>query len=261
MANSEGGFIWYELLTSDAEAAASFYSEVVGWAAEDSGQQAVRYTLLKVGGAPVAGLMALTPEMLAAGGKPTWLGYVGVADVDAAVAAVKDGGGSLRQAPPDIPDVGRFAVAADPQGAAFGLFAPLQAADEPGPPPMTPGQVGWHELHSSDWEAGFAFYRRLFGWAEDQALDMGPMGTYQLFNYGSGNAVGGMFNADTFGRPGWLFYFVVADFDAAQGRVTAAGGQVLSGPMEVPGGAWVIRCADPQGAMFALVGMREQKGD
>jgi hypothetical protein len=235
MPNS-GSFIWYELLTSDPDAASSFYSEVVGWTAEDSGMQEVSYTLLKADGAPVAGLMALTPEMLAMAAKPAWLGYVGVDNVDDTLAAVKDAGGSLRQAPPDIPQVGRFAVVGDPQGAAFGLFPPLGPEGESAAP-MTLGHVGWHELHSSDWEAGFAFYCGLFGWAKDQALDMGPMGTYQVFNYGSGNAMGGMFNADTFGGPGWLFYFVVADIDAAQGRVTGAGGQVLQEPMEVPGGA------------------------
>ena len=256
MPNPHGSFIWYELLTSDAEAASAFYGEVVGWTAEDSGQPHVRYTLLKADGADVAGLMALTPEMLAEGASPAWLGYIGVSDVDAAAALIEEAGGSLRQAPPDIPDVGRFAVAADPQGAPFGLFAPLAAPDGPSPAPMTPGHIGWHELHSTDWQGGFAFYQRMFGWGKDEMLEMGPMGTYQLFNYGGGNAMGGMFNSDAFGRSGWLFYFVVSDIDAAQGRVTAAGGEIVEELMEVPGGAWVIQCRDPQGAMFALLGMR-----
>jgi predicted enzyme related to lactoylglutathione lyase len=57
-------------------------------------------------------------------------------------------------------------------------------------------------------------------------------------------------------QPLWLYYFYVDDIDAASARVGGAGGQVLNGPQEVPGGAWIIQCLDPQGAMFALVGPR-----
>lgn len=85
---------------------------------------------------------------------------------------------------------------------------------------------------------------------------MGGMGIYQIFSAGGSQWIGAMFNADTFGRPAWLFYFVVGDIDAAAGRVRSTGGQVLEGPMEVPGNAWIIQCKDPQGAMFALVGWR-----
>ena len=56
----------------------------------------------------------------------------------------------------------------------------------------------------------------------------------------------------------WLYYFNVGDIDAAAERVKAAGGQILEGPIEVPGGR-VARCTDPQGAMFALTGKRSDK--
>jgi predicted enzyme related to lactoylglutathione lyase len=79
------------------------------------------------------------------------------------------------------------------------------------------------------------------------------MGTYQLFAAG-GYAIGGMMTKPAqVPAPAWLYYFVVPAIDAAVERVKAAGGQVLNGPMEVPGGAWIIQCLDPQGAMFALV--------
>ena len=44
--------------------------------------------------------------------------------------------------------------------------------------------------------------------------------------------------------------------DAAMTRVKKAGGQILNGPMEVPGGSWIAQCSDPQGAMFAMVAPR-----
>ncbi len=85
---------------------------------------------------------------------------------------------------------------------------------------------------------------------------MGPMGTYQLFAAG-GEAIGGMMTKPAqIPSPAWLFYFIVPEIDAAAARATDRGGQVLNGPMQVPGGGWIVQCTDPQGAMFALVGNR-----
>ena len=58
--------------------------------------------------------------------------------------------------------------------------------------------------------------------------------------------------------PFWLYYFYVGDVDAAVERVKGAGGHILDGPVDVPGGTWVVRCTDPQGAMFALQGTRKR---
>ena len=242
-------FVWYELVTRDLAAAETFYKNVVGWAVADSGMSGMRYTILSAGERQVGGMTAM-----AEGPSPVWLGYVGVDDVDAYAVRVRDAGGTVHKGPDDIPGVGRFAVVADPQGGAFILFA---GSGEPPPPlaPMTPGTTGWHELHTSDWEASFAFYAGLFGWTKADAMDMGPMGTYQLIAAG-GDPIGAMMNSPNFPRPMWLYYFAVDDIDAARDRVETAGGAILFGPHEVPGGAWVVQASDPQGAMFALVGFR-----
>jgi hypothetical protein len=194
------------------------------------------------------------------GAPPNWSGYIDVDDVDAAAEKVKRLGGTIHMPPTDIQTVGRFAVAADPQGAAFLLFKPLPPTTPPViPAPGTPGTIGWNELYASDWDKAFAFYSDMFGWKKDQAMDMGPMGTYQLFTAATGGApIGGMFN-----KPPevpvnfWLYYFNVDSIDPAIERVTSAGGKVLMGPMEVPGGAFIVQCQDPQGAMFALTGPRK----
>ncbi len=251
-----GNFIWYELLTSDAQAAERFYSEVVGWDPKDSGHPEMRYTLLNVGAAPIAGLMAI-PEDCGPDMKPAWTGYIWAEDVDAKAAEVKELGGKVFREPADIPNVGRFAVVADPQGVAFQLFAPTMTDRGDMPKPPTPGTIGWHELDADNWESAFAFYSALFGWTKDQAMDMGPMGTYQLFKAGGDEAIGGMMNrTDPSNPPKWNFYICVDNIDAAEQRVKSNGGKILFGPQEVPGGAWILQCLDPQGAMFCLVGMR-----
>lgn len=242
--------VWFELVTSDQDAAEAFYADVVGWRMADAGMPGFRYTLASFGEARIAGIMAMP------GAPPAWLGYVAVDDVDGDAAKVAALGGAVHKPAEDIPGVGRFAVVADPQGAAFVLFKGLPADPAmPQLPPMATGSIGWHELYATDWEAVFPFYAELLGWEKDEALDMGPMGTYQLFRAG-GNAIGGMMNNPNVPRPMWLYYFVVDDIDAGKARLEAAGGTVMNGPMEVPGGAWVVQARDPQGAMFALVGMR-----
>jgi len=258
---STSNFVWYELMTSDVDAAAAFYTSVIGWNAADAGMPDMQYTLVRVGERQVGGLMAVPPGAAAMGVKPGWIGYIGVDDVDAASDAASKAGATVHMAPKDIPGIGRFSVIADPTGASICLFT---GHGDPAPalPPMSPGSIGWHELHSADPEAAWTFYQSQFGWTKGDALDMGPMGTYQLFSTGGATGMdmmsGGMMKIPP-GSPasGWLYYFVVDDIDAALKRVTDNGGTVIMPPTEVPGGAWIIQGLDPQGAMFALVGMRK----
>ena len=251
MASSDGGFVWYELITSDVDAARDFYAKVVGWTIEEAGMPGPKYWLAKVGDRAVAGLMAFPPD------EPTppvgWIGYLASDDVDAGAVRVTGAGGTIHRPPTDIPGVGRFAVVADPQGAVYVLF---KGAGDPPPNlvPGTPGSIGWHELHSSDWSAGCAFYERLYGWQKTGTVDMGDMGTYQLFGTG-GEPVGGMMNMPGV-PPHWSYYFTVDAIDAAVERLNEAGGMLQRGPHEVPGGSWIAVATDPQGGWFSLTAPR-----
>ena len=246
-------FVWYELMTSDAKAAEGFYRKVVGWTAQDSGQPGMNYTLLLAGEVPTAGLMTLPKEACDAGAKPGWTGYIGVDDVDAYAGRVTKAGGAVHVPPTDIPNVGRFAMVADPQGAVFCLFKGTSEMPQSAPDPNKPGQVGWHELMAVDGGKAFEFYAGLFGWTKDEAIDMGAMGRYQLFAAG-GPAIGGMMNKMAeMPVPFWSYYFQVDRVGAALERLKSAGGKVINGPMEVPGGSWIVQGFDPQGAMFSLV--------
>jgi predicted enzyme related to lactoylglutathione lyase len=202
-----------------------------------------------------AGMMALTPEMTEGGARPAWMGYVAVDDVDAKAAEFEKNGGSIHMPPTDIPGIGRFAFVADPQGAMIYVFKPIMP-DGPlpdMPKPREQGTVGWHELYAGDGAEAFEFYAKMFGWTKDQAMDMGPMGIYQLFANG-GEAIGGMMtkHPDT-PSPRWNFVFSVDALDSAVDRVTSNGGTIAAGPMEVPGDEWAAQCLDPQGAAFGLV--------
>jgi predicted enzyme related to lactoylglutathione lyase len=178
MTTNPSQFIWYELMTTDLDAALAFYSGVVGWTASDSGLGDRRYAILNMGERGVGGAMALPPPALDGGARPGWIGYIDVDDVDAFVGRVTAQGGAVRRAAEDIPGIGRFAMVADPQGAAFVMMKPIPPAGGVPPPPApgTPGFAGWHELHAGDGESAFAFYAGLFGWTKGEAMDMGPGG-------------------------------------------------------------------------------------
>ena len=166
-------------------------------------------------------------------------------------------GGKVLKGATDIPNVGRYAVLSDPQGATFALYTP---ASPPASPPAggagsgASGEFSWHELTTTDPQAGLRFYSELFGWARGPGHDMGgTMGLYQIFTQG-GAQVGGMYRVqDASTPPHWLGYVRVTDAARTAAAAKAAGGRVLHGPVEVPGGSWIAMLLDPQGGAFAVV--------
>ena len=257
MTDWTGRFVWYELMTTDIAGARDFYTKVVGWEAKDSHMSGMEYWMFHAGSEGIGGMMTLPEEAKAMGAPPHWLGYVAVKDVDASAAQVTAASGRIYVPPTDIPNVGRFAVVADPQGAVIALFkGSMEAPPETSNPMETAGHVGWHELYAAEWSSAFDFYAKLFGWVKKDAMDMGPAGTYQI--YGTPDVtLGGMMNKiPEMPVPNWSYYFNVGNIDEAVDRVKAGGGQVIMGPMEVPGGGFVIKGIDPQGAHFSLFGSR-----
>lgn len=244
-------FVWYELCTNDEDAAQNFYKAVIGWDAVpfEGGEQA--YRIFNMVGKGIGGLMHL-PEGLT---HPFWLGYVGVSNCDAAVEKAKGAGATVHRVM-DIPDVGKIAILSDPQGVGYAIIQGYSEQKSEAFNQALPGHGNWNELYTSDLAAGFAYYAGQYGWTKGQTMPMGPMGDYQLFQ-ADGVDIGGMMKAPEGVPAAWLFYFGVVDIDEAVEKITANGGTVRNGPMEVPGGAWIVQAADPQGAAFAVVGPRK----
>ena len=246
-----GRFVWYDLMTSDPVAAQGFYTRIAQWGTQPWGEPGA-YTMWTNEGTPMGGTVGLPAELLAQGIPPHWLPYVCVRDVDATVRDAERLGGKAMHQPEDIPSVGRFAVLQDPQGAALAVFTP---ADQPPGHDGTPrlGDISWHELTTTDYEAAFDFYAALFGWEVVKDSDMGPAGIYR--EYGQhGRTYGGMFNKtpDMPVPPNWLCYIRVRDVNQTVELVKSLGGQIMIGPLEVPGGDLIAQCLDPQGAAFAI---------
>ena len=249
-AGTQGRMLWYELLTTDMKAAEKFYSAVVGWTVAPFDGSPQPYDMwMRDGGVPVGGCMTIPEGM---NFPPHWGMYVGVNKLEDAVAAIEKAGGSSLSPVIEVPGVGRMRTMKDPQGAAFSVYQP----ETPPPNPEAKAEVGdvsWHELMSTDAAAGLKFYGGLFGWKERNAMDMGPMGKYYIF--GREWDLGGMMNKPkemAQAPPHWGLYFRVPDLNRAVELVKSNGGQVLNGPMEVPGGSRIANCRDPQGGHFSL---------
>ena len=258
MANPHGSFVWYELLTTDAEAASRFYGEVIGWAARDAGVPGVSYRLFSNHGQDVAGHMSI-PEGAPAQMRPSWIGYVGVEDVNASVMAIAADGGRVHMPAMDMPGVGRMAMVSDPQGVPFYVMRGASDGESTSFSVTEPGHCRWNELSAADQEGALSFYTRQFGWERGEAMPMGEMGDYRFLHH-DGQMIGAVMPAQP-GGPGplWLFYFGVEDIDAAAAKVSAAGGTIIQQPIQIPGGEYSLVAADPQGVAFGLVGPRKEQ--
>jgi predicted enzyme related to lactoylglutathione lyase len=258
-ANQTGAFIWYELTTPDPDGAKAFYDVVVGWTIEAQPSGELDYRMIgRADGGSAGGVMRLTDDMAAHGARPTWLGYLNVDDVDSTVRSIEQDGGIALMPAFDIPNIGRIALVADPQGAPFYVMKPIPPADRPDAAsdvfsPDQPGRVAWNELSTSDPVAARAFYAESFGWDMGDFMPMGEMGEYRFIDR-KGQRIGALCSAMDGRPPKWRYYIRVPSISAAKAVAEQGGGTIAMGPHEVPGGDWIVIGMDPQGAEFALVG-------
>ncbi|GII78297.1 hydrolase [Sphaerisporangium rufum] len=244
----DGAPCWPELTTNDLAGATRFYQRVFDWSCEDLGRHLWHYTLCRIGEAPVA---ALTPPAVGMEGvAPAWTTYLATSDIEASVVRVEANGGKLVVLPTALPGYARFALAADPDGAPFGLW---QAAGHAGAALVgEPGAMCWAEVHSRNPMAADGFYEALFGYEREQQGD-GVDFDYVLMKI-RGTAVCGRLRMpyEAAGEvPHWLVHFTVADCEETTARVVRAGGEVLISPFEMRE-TLVAYAADPSGARFAV---------
>ncbi|MDH6128967.1 VOC family protein [Kitasatospora sp. GP82] len=240
---------WVDLMAKDQQAALDFYRDLFGWQGQIGPPEFGGYTVCTLNGKPVAGVMtAMAPE-----GQPTpptvWTTYISTSDADAAQQAITANGGTVMYPVMDVGTVGRMLVAADPTGAVFGVWQPVDffgahVVNEP-------GALTWNELHTGDVDAATAFYGSALG------IDAGPMEgaeDYYALKVG-GKPVGGMtrLSNDPPGTPAhWLTYFSVDDADSVVDALVKRGGTVLVPPFDMVAGRMAV-LADPQGAVFAVI--------
>jgi uncharacterized protein len=240
VATRVGTFVWHEHLSSDPKQAQDFYTQLFGWETEVWKPGEMDYMMISSGGKTHGGFFK-APE-----GVPNhWIGHVLVDSADETAEKVKAAGGTILMDPMDIPEVGRFAPIADPQGAVVSAFQP--AGDGPTPE----GVFVWDELGTQDVEAAERFYGAVFGWT---STDMGEeYGGYKIFQIGETRVAGAMKLRDSSAPSGWAPYIAVDDADATVDKGKKLGGSALLEPMDVPAVGRIAVLSDPQGAVFGII--------
>jgi uncharacterized protein len=233
-------------MTTDIEAARSFYGDLFGWEFEIGSAETGFYSTALLDGKRVAGLFTMDAEH-----PPVWTTYLATADADATADAAVRAGGTLVQPTMDVMDLGRMAVLQDPTGGTFGSW---QAGSHIGT--QLANQTGaliWNELMTRDYAAAKEFYSAVFSYTYTEIGDEG-------FQYSTvevdGNTIGGLGVLPTEVPaqvpPHWRVYFAVDDADEAVARAVSIGAQVLRPAADMPYGRHAD-LTDPQGAAFSII--------
>jgi uncharacterized protein len=245
-----GKLIFVQLVTPDLAGSKQFYAGLFGWTFRDIQAGSSQYTEAYLDGRPVAGLMH---RKLPPGGQrqPAWLSFFAAADVDAAKKVALQNGAKLLVEPHNVPDRGREAIFADPQGAVFAVLT-SKSGDQPDVL-AAPGDWIWSSLLTSDPDADAAFYQKIFDY-EVFELPSDPGVEHLLlasddYARASVNSLPGKISK---AHPHWLNYVRVEDADQMTAKVVALGGRVLVAAHSDRHGGKVSVVADPQGAPFGL---------
>ena len=238
-----GTFSWADLMTSDAADAQRFYGELHGWEFESMPMpEGGVYVMARKGGQNVAALSESDEQ------PPHWNNYVTVDSADAAASRAQELGGTVVMPAFDVMDVGRMAVVQDPTGAMLCVWEPRSnigagRVNEP-------GAMTWNDLTTPDADAAASFYGELFGWRIEEIPEAYG---YRVIYNGERSNGGILPKRPDMGDipPNWMPYFGTEDVEQAVGRVPELGGRVLTQPMPVPNGAFIV-IQDPQGAISAL---------
>jgi hypothetical protein len=243
-----GKFVWYDLITDDAEAARRFYGGLFGWSFETTtAPRGGDYILVRKGGVYIAGIVT-RPDPPDGAEFSRWLPYVSVADVDGSADRVPSAGGQVIVAPLDVP-LGRVAAIIDPEGAALGLARSSIGDPDDATTLAAPGRVVWTELLADDESGSAAFYETVVGYEAHAVERRG--GLYTMLR-ARGVDRAGILGNPTDWKPQWLTYFGVEDPSAAARRAAELGGEVLLEPTpEVREGTLAL-VTDPTGAVLAL---------
>lgn len=246
-----GKFVWFEHASNDKKKAQAFYTEVLGWKVLPWAEGT--YEMILAGDAPDSMVGGFT-SLPAGHPRAHWISYVSVDDVDAAARAAGAKGGKVLEPPHDLPNIGRTARIADPQGAELYLFrnASGDPPDSSGKEPPPARTFFWNELHTADPAASLAFYEAVIGF-KHRTMSMGPGDDYHVLESKDGVGRGGMTTHGQEAGPHWLPYVAVDDPDATVARAKRNGGKVHVEATDIPGVGRFAVIEDPTGGFLAVM--------
>jgi len=241
-----GKFVWFELISREAKKAQAFYGEVLGWKVQSASMGQFTYEMIQVGDKGIGGYVEPRDPRQPA----HWISYVSVENVDALVKVASANGGKVIEPPSDIPNVGRFARIADPQGAEICPFT--SATDDP-PDALPPaGAWMWNELHVPDAAKALQFYEKVFGFT-NRGMPSPAGGTYYILSRNGVDRAGVSTEMPKGAAPHWMPYVNAQDADATLARARRLGATICVGPENIPGVGRFGVLRDPVGASLAIM--------
>ncbi len=253
-----GKVVLVQLVTPDLTTAKRFYGGLFGWQFRDLRLGGDDYAEASLDGQLVAGLMH---KAVAAGERrqSSWLTFLAVRDVDATRKLAVANGAKVLLEPHTIPNRGREAIFADPQGAVFAVLA--SSTGDPPDELADPGEWIWSSLSTPDPDANAGFYQTLFDYEVfDLPADQGARHLMLASdNYARASANTLAANGPN-ARAHWLNYIHVEDVDASSAKVVWLGGRVLVAARLDRHGGKVAIVADPLGAPFGLLEWPDEQG-
>jgi len=252
--HAQGTPSWFELSTTDPDAAVSLYGQLFGWTDDPQPMpEGPAYHMQRIEGDAVAAISPQMPGEVAQGLPPHWNVYITVDDLDATTGKVEAAGGSVLMPAMDVMDVGRMSVIADPTGGVVCLWEAKAhiGAERVG----EPGTIAWAELSTNDPDRAAAFFRDLLG-VTSETNPMPDGSAYTVMKAGDQD-VAGIFKtpAEMEGMPSmWSAYFGVENVDACIERAQGLGAQVVVPPMDIPEGRFAV-LMDQQQAAFGVYEM------
>jgi predicted enzyme related to lactoylglutathione lyase len=230
-----GAITWHELITSDVDAAAGFYTELLGLELETADMGDFEYPMLQKNGRTHCGFVKKEMEEVSS----HWYPYVQVEDVAATIDQAKGLEAELYMGPASVGDDLRIAVLGDPQHATLGLMS--WSAEPP------TGVFAWDELHAIDLDAAAGFYGSVAGWTPSEFME-----GYRIFNAGETPVAGLMQERGGSPVAYWLAYFAVDDTDAVAAMAMELGSGVIIPPESVENVGRYAVLTDPTGAAFGI---------
>jgi predicted enzyme related to lactoylglutathione lyase len=247
-----GKWVWYELVSTDTEKSKSFYSQLLGWQIEPQEMGGMKFDLVKSGGQDIATLTAAEGKA-----KSHWVPFVSVPDVDATVKTVEEQKGKTVKPPADIPNIGRFAIVADPNGVEFAVFKGANG-DQPDPQQPATGQFVWNEYltkNKKQHAAALAFYPATIGYTASQ-MQMGEgkkKMAYDMLSFGEAPRAGVQAAKPTSLGGQWLPWVVVDDTDAMVALAKQLKGKIVVKAHDIPTIGRAAIVADSTGAAVGLL--------
>ena len=246
-----GKVVFVQLVTPDMAGAKRFYAGLFGWTYRDIEAGGTTYAEASLDGRPVAGLIH---KDVPAGQhrQPAWLTFIASRDVDAARTIAVQHGAKVLFEPHSIPNRGRQAVFADPQGAVFAVLA--SSSGDPPDELAAPGEWIWSSLITSDPDTDAAFYQALFDYEVfELPADAGAQHLMLASDDYARASANSLPASSPNAHPHWLNYVRVDDAVKMAAKAVTLGGRVLVEPRVDRHGGMVAVVADPLGAPFGLL--------